>query len=129
MHIEVIQKIKYLRERKNISLQEMADLLHLDIISYKILESGKTNIWTKYLNELLIIFEISVDDFFKGISTKVSIENTKGSFGSNNLHIENIYPDNTENNIRIEKIYEARIKDKDILISYLQKYIEDLKRN
>ena len=42
MHIEVIQKIKSLREHKNISLQEMADLLHLDVISYNILEHKKS---------------------------------------------------------------------------------------
>lgn len=128
MHIEIVKKIRSLREEKNITIQEMANLLNIDLITYNTLESGKTYVWTNYLKEILKILEISENDFFDNVNPKINIHNAHGSFGSNNLHIVNMYPENIENNIRIDKIHESRIKDKDHYISLLHKEIEILKK-
>ena len=58
MHQEIVNRIKYLRKIKNISTQEMSNRLNIDLSAYHRLESGRTFTWAKYLNELLIIFEI-----------------------------------------------------------------------
>lgn len=126
MHKDIVKRIRKLRKDKNFSTQEMAERLNIDLSAYTRLESGKTYTWAKYLDDLLGIFEISVEDFFKGIGSEVSIKNKSGSFGGN-MHVENMFADNKENISRIEQLYEARLKDKDLMIEQLQKIIEKMR--
>jgi transcriptional regulator with XRE-family HTH domain len=125
MHLAVVKKIKNLSKSRNITAQEMADKLNIDLSAYHRLESGKTYTWSKYLDDLLAIFEISVEDFFHGIGQGVNVSNKNGSFGGN-LHVENIYADNREILVKIEQMYEERLRDKDAMIAQLQKIIEKL---
>ncbi len=118
MHTEIIKKIRKLRVEKGITPIQMADKLNIDISAYNRLESGKTLTWAKYLEDLLIIFDISPEDFFRGIGTKINITNQKGSFGGN-AHVENLYADNKEKTEKIESLYKERLKDKDVIIQQL----------
>ena len=118
MHTEIIKKIRKLRIEKGFSPVQMAEKLNIDISAYTRLESGRTLTWAKYLEDLLVILDISPEDFFRGIGTKINITNKKGSFGGN-AHVENLYADNKEKTEKIESLYEDRLKDKDVIIQQL----------
>ncbi|MFY7810992.1 MAG: helix-turn-helix domain-containing protein [Flavobacterium sp.] len=123
MHIAVVNKIKYLRKSKNISAQEMADKLSIDLSAYHRLESGKTHTWCKYLDDILSIFEISGEEFFHNIEDEVKAHHKKDINSKTSLHIENVFVDTIS---KIEKINDERLKDKDNMIVQLQKVIQNL---
>ncbi|ELY1977896.1 helix-turn-helix transcriptional regulator [Flavobacterium psychrophilum] len=125
MHTEIIKKLKKLRVEKNITPLEMSEKLHIDISAYNRLESGKTLTWAKYLEDLLVILEVTPEDFFTGITTKFNIIKNNSSYGGN-VNVENFYTDNKEKIEKIESLYEERLKDKDTIIFQLQKIIDKL---
>ncbi len=125
MHSEIVKKIKKIRVEKGISTLQMAEKLHIDPTAYTRLESGKTNSWSKYFEDILNIFDISPEIFFEGVGKNINITNKKGSFGGN-ANIENLYLDNKEKTEKIEKLYEERLKDKDQMIEQLKSIISDL---
>lgn len=127
MHNEIVKKIKHLRIEKGFSKPDMAEKLHIDLSAYSRLESGKTHSWAKHLDELFEILDIAPEEFFKGIGTNIKIKNKEGSYGSNNLHIENLFAENKEKTEKMELLYQTQLKDKDLMIEQLMKVIEKLK--
>ena len=125
MHIAVVNKIKHLRKLKNISAQEMADKLNIDLSAYHRLESGKTHTWCKYLDDILSIFEMPGEEFFRDIEDEIKVKHKEEIISKANLNIENIY---TNTISKIEKINDERLKDKDSLIDQMQKIIQNLCR-
>ena len=81
MHQDITTKIKTLRKQRNLTTQDMAERLNIDISAYTRLESGKTFTWAKYLDELLSAFDMSAEDFFSDLSSNVNISNKNNSFG------------------------------------------------
>jgi transcriptional regulator with XRE-family HTH domain len=106
-----------LRTEKGFSRQEMADRLHIDLSAYTRLENGKTYSWAKYLEDLLAVFEISIESFFEGLNASLTIKNKNGSFGSNTLNIEHLHAENKEAN---EKLINT-LKEE---IAFLRKLLE-----
>jgi transcriptional regulator with XRE-family HTH domain len=128
MHLEIINRIKKLRVAKGFTTQQMSERLNIDISAYTRLESGKTLTWAKYLEDLLDIFNVTPESFFEGMGKNVKITDNEGSYGGN-LHVENLNAENREKDKKIELLYEQRLKDKDVLISELQKIIATLMPN
>ncbi|MBY0244567.1 MAG: helix-turn-helix domain-containing protein [Sphingobacteriaceae bacterium] len=124
MHTEVVKKIKRIRIEKGISPLQMSEKLNIDPSAYTRLEAGKTLTWAKYLEEILNVFELSPELFFKDIGSSIKITNREGSYGGVNMHVENLYADNKEKMQRIEELYQQRLQDKDLLILQLQKMVD-----
>jgi transcriptional regulator with XRE-family HTH domain len=113
---QIVSKIKRLRYEKGFSQPQMAELLNMEKSVYARLETGKTYSWAKYLEELLMVFEITPDKFFEDIGTDVVINNKDCPYGGN-ANIENMYVENRE-------VYEKLIAAKDEQIAMLNKMME-----
>ncbi|MFH6993638.1 helix-turn-helix domain-containing protein [Flavobacterium sp. FlaQc-48] len=124
MQAEIIQKIKRIRLEKGISLQEMADRLNIDLSAYLRLESGKTCTWGKYLEDLLLIFELSPEDFFKGIGKKKFFFKRKNSFAKIS-YVENLHAEYKKKVEQIEFLYQESLKDKDAIIEMLKSKLKN----
>ena len=78
MHREIIRKIKQLRMMKNLTQSYIADKLNITRSAYQKFESGESHVWAKYLDILLEIFDITLQEFFSDISLKaVNQDNAK----------------------------------------------------
>jgi transcriptional regulator with XRE-family HTH domain len=124
MHQDVVKKIKLLRKEKGFDSLDMAEKLHITKSAYERLESGKTLTWSKYLEDILNIFEVTIEDFFNDIGRKVNITNKKGSFG-NSYNAKDFNFDNKKAYDKLENLYKEIIKEKNDEIQYLKNYIEE----
>jgi len=117
MNVQIIERIKALRKEKKISTADMADRLNIDRSAYNKLESGNTQYsWAKYLPDLLTIFEITAEHFFKDIGP-IIINNEKSPFVNNTFNIENLYADNKETSEKLIQIQQEEI-------AFLRKLLE-----
>lgn len=120
MQTEILNKIKRIRLEKGFSLQDMSDKLNIDLSAYSRLECGNTFTWGKYLEDILTIFDLSPEVFFKGIIGKKSNQKIKNSFFEENIFFEKVYNEYKEKVKKVEDLYEQRIKDKDEIIEHLK---------
>lgn len=127
MHKKIVEKIKTLRTEKGIDVQTMADMLHIDLTTYKRLEKGTTLTWSKYLEDILVTLGITQEEFFSDIANSISIRNKNGSFGSYNLSVENIFAENKEMSKKIEELHQERAKDLEKRLADKEKIIAELK--
>jgi transcriptional regulator with XRE-family HTH domain len=122
---EIVNKIKFMRKQRQFSSLDVAEKLNIDISTYNRLESGKTLTWSRYLEDLLIVFDMSAEEFFQDlIVDAIKIKNREGSFERDNLNVENI---NSQNHLVLEKliaVYEERLQEKDLIIAQLQQIID-----
>lgn len=59
-----LEKIKHMRESKNITQEEMAELLGIHKATYIMKENGKTKIYINELFKIMLILDCKVDDIF-----------------------------------------------------------------
>ncbi|WP_264536115.1 helix-turn-helix domain-containing protein [Flavobacterium sp. N1736] len=126
MQTEIVIKIKKIRLERGLSIQDMADRLNIDFSAYSRLESGNTFTWGKYLEDILIIFDITPESFFKGIIGKKNISD-KRDLLSDNLSFEKFHVEYKEKVKKIEALYEGRLKDKDEMIEQLKNFNKNSK--
>jgi len=113
---QIVSKIKRLRREKGLSQSKMAELLNVEKSVYARLETGKTYSWSKHLEELFEVFEITPDKFFEDIGNNVVINNNNCPYGGN-AHVENLYTDNF-------KMFEKIIQAKDEQIALMGKMMK-----
>jgi transcriptional regulator with XRE-family HTH domain len=114
---QIVRKVRHLRKERGFSQPQMAELLHIDKSVYARLESGETYSWAKHLEELLNIFNISPEKFFEDVGSDVIINNNNGSFGGNNVNVQNLHQENRE-------IYEKLLVAKDEQIALMKNLLE-----
>lgn len=124
MQTEIVQKIRKIRLEKGFSIQEMADKLNIDLSEYVRLEAVKTCTWGKYLEDLLLIFQIYPEDFFKGIGRKKYYFKRKKSIVKIS-YVENLHEDYKKKVEQMEFLYQESLKDKDALIEILRNKLEN----
>jgi len=76
-----------IRNKQDISQQEVADFLGIGLRTYVDWESGKTDVKCSYLPKLATLFKVEIGDFFQEKLGKVVInqhyvENKEGSINS-----------------------------------------------
>ncbi|KIC00945.1 hypothetical protein OA88_16705 [Flavobacterium sp. JRM] len=120
MQAEIVVKIKKIRIEKGFSPNEMAEKLNIDLSAYSRLESGRTFTWGKYLEDILIIFDLSPECFFKGIGMKNNIRYKKDSF-EDSASFEYFFTEYKKKVKKVEILFEERLKDKDEIIEQLKK--------
>jgi transcriptional regulator with XRE-family HTH domain len=127
MHRIIVKKIEMLRREKGLTSKDMADKLNIDHSAYTRLESAKTLTWAKYIEEILPILDISMEDFFGGLGENTNVFNEKGSILGYNGKVEHLYAENKEKQEKIDKLNEARLADKDLIIKDKETLIQELK--
>jgi len=121
------------RTAKKLSKQEVADLLGMDVTTYGRVEAGKRNLEIDKLKllpetlgikaeEILELLEIDKGNIF-------NINNTNEEYASGNGYVENFYTENRENLTEIKNLYTELLQQKDEMINFLKKEIEDLKKS
>jgi len=104
-------KLKKLRQSKNMSQEQAADFLHISQSAYARIERGESNSWAIHVNAICKVFEITPVVLFENEIELVSHQNQP----SNEKFIISQLSD------KIIEQYEARIKE-------LKKVIKDLKK-
>ena len=127
MHKIIVKKIETLRREKGFSTEDMAGKLNIDPSAYTRLESAKTLTWAKYIEQLLPILDISMEDFFGNLANNTNVVNEKGSILGNNGKVEHLYAENKEKQEKIDVLKEERLNDKDLIIKLQDEHIKELK--
>ncbi|TAE70060.1 MAG: XRE family transcriptional regulator [Bacteroidetes bacterium] len=58
-NFDIGKKIKYFRELKNLTQEEMADKMEMNVKNYRNLENGTTDVGQKHINKIATIFQIT----------------------------------------------------------------------
>jgi transcriptional regulator with XRE-family HTH domain len=119
LQFQIARRIKKLRREKGFSQPQMAELLHIDKSAYARLESGKTYSWAKHLEELLNIFQITLEKFFKDVESNTVTNNTTfPNDEKNEFNIQNLYQESHE---AFEKLLAAKDEQIALLKSLSEK--------
>ncbi len=113
MKISIGLKIRYLRTKKGVSQEYVAEHLHISQSAYARIENGESNSWASNLTAICNFFEIEPEEIVKQES--LTIEHLKTTSGGRNNE-ETI---NQLSEKVIEQL-ELRIQEKDRLIKELQ---------
>jgi transcriptional regulator with XRE-family HTH domain len=111
MNIIIGNKLKILRQAKNLSQEEIADYLNISQSAYARMERGESTSWAIHFNKICDLFEIKPEN----LVTKNEEEFKNCEIESDSVEIVNQLFE------KIIEQYEARIKE-------LKKTIKDLKR-
>jgi transcriptional regulator with XRE-family HTH domain len=112
MNIIVGNKLKKLRQAKNMSQEEIADYLNISQSAYARMERGESASWATHFNKICDLFQIKPEN----LVSKQEREFKDSEKESDSVEIVNQLSE------KIIEQYEARIKE-------LKKIIKDLKRN
>ena len=113
------EKIKNLRKSRNLSQEEVAEFIHVSQSTYARIESGASNSWAGYILPLCELFGIQPEELLKTDHIVINNNNTSCQYSGG-------YVVNQLSDKLIEQ-YEKRLTEKDTLIAYLQKELEELK--
>ena len=113
------EKIKNLRKSRNLSQEEVAEFIHVSQSTYARIESGASNSWAGYILPLCELFGIQPEELLKTDHIVINNNNTSCQYSGG-------YVVNQLSEKLVEQ-YEKRLAEKDSLISYLQKELEELK--
>ena len=113
------EKIKNLRKSRNLSQEEVAEFIHVSQSTYARIESGASNSWAGYILTLCELFGIQPEELLKTDHIVINNNNTSCQYSGG-------YVVNQLSDKLIEQ-YEKRLVEKDTLIAYLQKELEELK--
>lgn len=114
------EKIKNLRKSKNLSQEEVAEYIHVSQSTYARMESGASNSWAGYILPLCDLFGIQPEELLKADHIVINNNNTSCQY-SGNAYVFSQLSD------KLIEQYEKRLLEKDSLIDYLQKEIQQLK--
>lgn len=114
------EKIKNLRKSKNLSQEQVAEFIHVSQSTYARIESGASNSWAGYILPLCELFGIQPEELLKTDHIVINNNNTSCQYSGG-------YVVNQLSDKLIEQ-YEKRLVEKDTLIAYLQKELEELKK-
>ena len=113
------EKIKNLCKSRNLSQEEVAEFLHVSQSTYARIESGASNSWAGYILPICEFFGIQPEELLKTDHIVINNNNTSCQYSGG-------YVVNQLSDKLIEQ-YEKRLAEKDSLIAYLQKELEELK--
>jgi transcriptional regulator with XRE-family HTH domain len=121
--MKIGDKIKILREIKNISTKQMADELDMSLSGYLKIERGEVDINTEKLSKIASNLNVNPEDLlsFNGSIIKdITLHNSSGAFNHGQLSYH--FPD------EMKQLYEDKIKLLEDKIAYQQEIIENLKK-
>jgi len=111
MNVIIGNKLKKIRQSKNISQEQAADFLHISQSAYARIERGESNSWAIHLNKICNIFEIDPIVLFEN---EIDLKGHQNQPSDEKFIISQLSD-------KIIEQYEERIKE-------LKKVIKDLKK-
>ncbi len=120
MNTTVGSKIKSLRKKKGLSQEQVADYLHISQSTYARIENGERGSWANYIEPISKLFNIQPEELIKQENIHIDTIENNGA----------VYNLGTVNQLSEKLItqYEARLKEKDKLISFLEQALAKLKK-
>lgn len=111
-------RIRRKREEKGISQEHMADFLSITQSNYSRLEKDDKRLTAPKIQKIAEVLNLNISYLFGEQSSKVINQNNNDNVSAYN--VENLYQSNKETTDKLIEQYEARLADKDALISLLQ---------
>ena len=84
IHLDIGKRIREIRQSKNLTQQQLANILESDISTVNRIELGKTNARLSSIIALSRALEVSLYDIFKGSEMELYFDTEE--FKSHNLH-------------------------------------------
>lgn len=109
MNTIIGNKLKKLRQSKNLSQEQVADFLHISLSAYSRMERGESTSWASHFNKICEFFEIRPEDLVKKESELLMNENRLTE-----IAMLSVYR-------KIIREYELQIEDLKIIIRNLNK--------
>lgn len=114
------QKIKRIREIRNLTQDYMASKLNITQAAYSSIESGKTKIDDNKLKSIAQILDVD-EDIIKNFDDKVIFNSCVQSGYINTNHINPIE--------KIQELYDKLLKEKDSKIALLENMLKQQNKN
>lgn len=111
MNKTIGKKLLELRKQKNLSQEQVADMLCISQSAYGRIETGESNSWANHLNKLCSIFEIQPEELVKSDGMIIN-HNQQG--GGGYIQVVNQLSE------KLIEQYEARLREKDAVIALLK---------
>jgi len=112
MNKTIGKKLLELRKQKNLSQEQVADMLCISQSAYGRIETGESNSWANHLNKLCSIFEIQPEELISSDGTFVNNNQQGGNAGY--IQVVNQLSE------KLIEQYEARLREKDAVIALLK---------
>ena len=122
---KVLGKIIEFRNKLGYLHETMAHELGMSQPAYSKIEKNETKLSVERLFKISDILKTPVEKFLEINPNNVYNQDLKDN-AVGHQEVQTIYQDNKEKSEKIEFLYEARLKDKDLMISQLQKIIDRL---
>ncbi len=124
----IVNKIREFRKKKGYSHETMAHELNMSQPAYSKIEKNETKLSVERLFEIANILETPVEKFLEipVKEYKQEIHGNEAVTAIAHQEVQTMHQDNKEKSEKIELLYESRLKDKDIMITQLQKIIDKL---
>ncbi|WP_291400518.1 helix-turn-helix transcriptional regulator [Daejeonella sp.] len=121
---DILSKIREHRKKKGYSYETMASELNTSAAAYRKIEFNQTKLTVERLFQIAKILEAQLVDILDiNPNNQLNQTNTENATGYQQ-QIENYFHENKEKSEKIESLYESRLRDKDLIISQLQRTIE-----
>uniref|UniRef100_UPI00404B090B helix-turn-helix domain-containing protein n=1 Tax=Gelidibacter sp. TaxID=2018083 RepID=UPI00404B090B len=120
----VIENIKRIRKQKGYSHEYVAHELDLSQVAYSKLEKNETKLTVERLYKLAEILEVEVAELLDIKYSNQFNQTTKDNSTGYLQQIDNFYQENKEQNQKIIELYEARLQDKEKIISHLESLVK-----
>ncbi len=117
---KIVKRIREVRKQKGLSHDNMAHELDMSTSAYNKLERGETTLSLERLFKIIQVLEISLSDVFEIKNGDIIQDLKDHSIGK----VETLNQENKEKSEKIIELYEERLKDKDAMITQLQKMLE-----
>jgi transcriptional regulator with XRE-family HTH domain len=121
--MEVHEKIRYLRESKNWSQEEMAEKLNMSPSGYSKIERGETKVAIPKLIKIAEMLEVDLIELIPLDGKNVYLIGTNHGNNNNSCHIFNSEADVAFENEKLQ--LQLELKDKELAMQ--QREIENLK--
>lgn len=105
------QKIRFLREKKKLRHEDMADRLEISTSAYSRLENGETKIDVERLKKIAEILEVPAEDLLNAEPMVFNVTNNSG--GTNNGYVGQLIPEEFVGKLmdRYDAKHEAHLKE------------------
>ena len=119
MNDTISKNIRKYRELKGYSQEYMAHELHINQASYAKIENSSTKLSVERLFEISKLLETDVSELLDLKKQTIYNQDLK-EYSVGHQEVQNLYQDNKEITAKLIDSYEARLREKDDHIAFLQ---------
>lgn len=107
------EKIRFLRDKKKLRHEDMADRLEISTSAYSRMENGETKISVERLKKIAEILEVPAEDLLNAEPVVFNVSNNSGGAYANYGHIGHLVPEEFVQRLmdRYDAKHEAHVKE------------------